>query len=125
VRADASALSVVANGGLTFGALNDGRISRRATPQADFGLRRWHHVAATYSMCHNEQHLFVDGVEKPVGSPGRVFAIDSTGTVLRIGNQDGGERWGSNNHWVGRLDDIRIYSRPLSSGEIAVLSRKE
>jgi hypothetical protein len=122
-KAGAYQLSLVAAWGLTFGGLNDGKVSRRVPPDSDFTLNRWHHVAVTYRMAHNAQHLYIDGVERPVGNPGRVFAIDTTSNVLRIGNQDGGKKYGNSNHWVGRLDELRIYRRALGPTEVAEIYR--
>jgi len=124
-KAGAYQVSLVAGMGLTFSALNDGKISRDTPPEKDFTLNRWHHVAVTYRMAHNEQRVYIDGVRKDVPQPRRVFAIDTTAAVLRIGNQDGGARYGNSNHFVGRLDELRLYHRVLSAEEVAELYRTE
>jgi hypothetical protein len=78
--------------------------------------RRWIHVAGTWN--GSQRQLFVDGVRELAGSG----TIVSDGHHVLIGfdeNDDGAGAW---NHLDGLLDEIRIYSRVLSSSEIAALA---
>jgi hypothetical protein len=66
----------------------------------------WHHIAFTWD--GSIQRLYRDGVE--VGSKAGGNLIAATATVL-----------GSPEGIQGTLDDVRIYNRTLSAGEIASL----
>jgi hypothetical protein len=72
-------------------------------------LNAWTHLAATYD--GSRIRLYVNGVE--VGSATASSALVTTSGALRIG---GNTVWGE--YFRGRLDDIRIYNRVLSAGEI-------
>ncbi|MGH7176842.1 MAG: LamG-like jellyroll fold domain-containing protein [Tepidisphaeraceae bacterium] len=75
----------------------------------------WHHVAATYDGA--TMRIFLDGVDVANGAAGG--AIATTSDPLYIGHKAAGS-------WVGNLfdgvmDDVRIYSRALSTQEIQQL----
>ncbi|HMP83890.1 MAG TPA: LamG domain-containing protein [Verrucomicrobiota bacterium] len=74
----------------------------------------WHHVAATRNNTSGAMAVYVDGVLRgsgtgPTGS--RTFPAS-----LRIGSLQTG-----NNFFNGTLDDVRLYDRILTVGEIAAL----
>jgi hypothetical protein len=74
----------------------------------------WHHVAATRNNTSGAMAVYVDGVLRgsgtgPTGS--RTWPAN-----LRIGSLQTG-----NNFLNGTLDDVRLYDRILSAGEIAAL----
>jgi hypothetical protein len=74
----------------------------------------WHHVAATRNNTSGAMAVYVDGVLRgsgtgPTGS--RTFPAS-----LRIGSLQTG-----NNFLLGTLDDVRLYDRILTSGEINAL----
>lgn len=74
----------------------------------------WHHVAGSWD--GHEKELFIDG--------NKVIEVDATieydGHAIYLGgDQNRGEEV---LHWDGVLDDLRVYSRELSSGEIADLA---
>lgn len=76
---------------------------------------RWHHVAGTYN--GTEKELFIDGVE-----------VDEVDVDLEYDGHDiylGGDQNGGVEvlHWDGILDDLRVYSRELSTEQIAALAR--
>lgn len=81
----------------------------------------WHHVAITYRASTGEKTLYIDG--SPVGTAQRASQpFPSTGnTRMTIGGY-----WGSNNQvsslFKGSIDDLRIYNRALSAGEIGGLA---
>lgn len=71
-------------------------------------LNTWTHLATTYD--GGTFRLYVNGVQAGSGSAG---TISPSNAALRIG---GNNVWGE---WFqGRLDEIRIYNRALTSGEI-------
>lgn len=121
-KAGAYQLCVNAGMGVTLRAMNDGIITRRTPPEEDFQLRKWHHIVVTYRMRDNQQRIYIDGVRKDVDNPCRVFGVDSTDSPVRIGNQ-GGEQYGNSNHFVGRIDEVRLYHRVLSPAEVGELAR--
>jgi hypothetical protein len=116
-------LSVVKGQGLTFQGLNGGKIVRQHEVDSEFVLNKWYHVAVTYNTQYNERKIYVNGVEHAVGNRGRVFGIDTTASNLRIGSQDGGEKYGLSNQWRGSIDEVRIYRRVLAPAEIMQLYR--
>ena len=73
----------------------------------------WTHVAATCTA--TQQALYVNGARVGTANLGMPFVIrvNSVGTAYRIAS-DGGERFTLR----GLLDELRFYSRPLSSGEV-------
>ncbi len=75
----------------------------------------WYHVAGT--MDGGTKRIYVDGVERMVGSPG---ATAYDGESLRIGCDRG--TGNVQNFFVGDLDDVRLYGRALAAAEIAALA---
>ena len=73
----------------------------------------WQHVAATYD--GTTIKLYIDGVLE--GSMPWTGTIASNATALGIGAQSNNTRW-----FQGDLDDVRLYNRALSAGEIAALA---
>jgi PKD repeat protein len=72
----------------------------------------WHHVVATQAS--DGMRLFVDGVER--GTNPQTAAQDYTG-YWRVG---GDTTWGSSSaNLIGTLDETAVYSRELSTSEIA------
>ena len=76
---------------------------------AQLPLNTWTHLAATYDGA--TLRLFVNGTQ--VGSRALTGALLTSTGVLRIG---GNAIWGE--FFQGRIDEIRIYNRALSPGEI-------
>jgi concanavalin A-like lectin/glucanase superfamily protein len=75
----------------------------------------WTHVAMTYDAAAAEIKIYTGGVLRGQGDFGTNRTIDTSGGVLRIG---GNAVWPG--EWFrGRIDELRIYSRPLSAAEIA------
>jgi hypothetical protein len=72
-------------------------------------LNTWTHVAATYD--GGTLRLFVNGSQ--VSSTAAAGSLIATTGALRFG---GNAVWGE--YFAGRLDEIRIYGRALSAGEI-------
>ena len=81
-----------------------------ATGSAALALNAWSHLAVTYD--NTALRLYVNGTLVATTAVSGPIPV-STG-VLRMG---GNSIWGE---WFsGKLDDVRIYNRALSAGEIA------
>ena len=80
---------------------------------------QWHHVAATYD--GHVVHCYVDGADKnhPVEKPG---PLGKTTWDLWIGNSEVDYGTGEFLGFDGRIDEVRIYNRPLSPAEIKALA---
>src|SRR5688572_9049277 len=77
-------------------------------------LGQWAHVAGVYNSGSGTLTLYVNGVADPsVGSGLSAPAADNQ--MLRIGRDYG------SNGFQGNIDEPRIYSKPLTAGEISVL----
>jgi hypothetical protein len=80
----------------------------------------WHHVAVVLpdgstNVTHHE--IYVDGVRETIGaSDGQTINTAST-TDVRIGKDH------ENRFFSGAVDDVRIYGRALSAGEVKILAR--
>jgi hypothetical protein len=74
-------------------------------------LNTWTHLALTSD--GTEMRMFVNGVQ--VSSAGITGTITATSGPLRLG---GNSVWGE--YYRGLIDEVRIYNRPLSAGEIQI-----
>lgn len=73
----------------------------------------WHHIAAVQDATQNLSLLYIDGVLIPGAAPA---ANCPTMQSVFIGSGDG-----TDDHWNGRIDDVRLYSGALTPAEIAAL----
>jgi len=82
---------------------------------------QWHHVAAVLDSDGTpdviEMSLYVDGVREVVSASGDEPIDTAADGVVIVGRSP----WG-NRPFVGQIDDVRIYSRVLSQGELANLA---
>ncbi|MBU3668867.1 MAG: hypothetical protein FGM57_02785 [Candidatus Taylorbacteria bacterium] len=76
-----------------------------------FSKRAWHHVVYNYNMDTGSRQIYLNG--QLVGSDTSPSFVGDT--AINIGSWDGEE------DWLGRIEDVRIYNRPLVAGEIASL----
>ncbi len=75
-------------------------------------LNKWYHVVATYN--GTTLKLYLNGIED--GSLSASGAVEVIGSALTLGARvNGAERFG------GKLDDMRVYSRALSTAEVQQL----
>jgi len=105
------------NGGVLELGVGGGRTNGVGTPALNDGL--WHHVAAVLpegGSVLNDVLLYVDGELIPTNGTSR--AIDTaSGGALFLGRYANGVGQG----FTGWLDDVAIWSRPLSGDDLAVL----
>ncbi|MFC1600781.1 LamG-like jellyroll fold domain-containing protein [Candidatus Sumerlaeota bacterium] len=113
-------------GGYVFALTNDGHIEyggkfagqdwvSKVARYGALNLNEWSHVAAAYDGAFVK--FYVNGVQ--VDSLTHTGDILADGTDMTIGRLSTSYAW---EHFFGNLDDIRIYSRTLSSSEIAEIS---
>ncbi|MBI4787134.1 MAG: CSLREA domain-containing protein [Chloroflexi bacterium] len=84
---------------------------RSTSVSAVFGTGQWYHVAGTYD--GSIMRLYLNGTQRDT--------LGVTGTVTD-GNWVRLSHSANNEALDGRLDDVRIYNRALSSGEIGALA---
>jgi hypothetical protein len=97
-------------------------IQKQAVSTATYNDGRWHHAVATIS-ANDSIKLYVDGMLQESTTIGTPFSTYTT-SYWRIGgwkNAQGSPYNGSDGYFLGSLDDVRIYNRALSAGEIQSL----
>lgn len=100
----------------TSGRLRGGFGSAIATdPSSTVTLNRWHHVVFTYG--NGIPRVWINGELRQTGTT-TVATISSTALAHRIGSNSAG----SGLYWPGSLDDVRVYNRELTHGEIETLT---
>lgn len=102
------------NDELVFGFWASGGFRSVRTLGAGISEGSWTHLAASFDNATDDVRLYVNGTEVLAGS----LAWEPTAETadLWIGHSVDGE------YWDGMLDDVLIYERVLSAGEIAALS---
>ncbi len=78
---------------------------------------KWHHVAAVFDPVAATQTLFFDGTPIAASPAATAIVADPTPTTIRIGC-----RGDDTQFFDGVIDEVRIYSRALSSAEITTLA---
>ena len=86
-----------------------GSVDVRVAGSSALPLNTWTHLAATYDGA--TLRLYVDGQE--VGSQPQTGLIQVSTGRLRIGGNAVWTEW-----FAGRIEDVRIYNRPLTASEI-------
>jgi hypothetical protein len=86
-----------------------GGSAREGNGTSALPLNQWSHLAATYD--GTTLRLYVNGIQ--VGTLAVAGAMQASNGVLRIG---GNNIWGE--YFQGRIDDLMIYNRVLSAGEV-------
>ncbi|PPK92408.1 concanavalin A-like lectin/glucanase superfamily protein [Kineococcus xinjiangensis] len=99
-------------------------IEKQAVATSGAGsAQRWVHVAATYRASTRALTLYVNGsTAGTTGATldsGQVGAVSTSTEGLNAGRAWYGSAWVD--RWVGRIDDVRAYSRALSAVDIAAL----
>ena len=75
----------------------------------------WHFVVGVYDDANNTTKLYIDGEKKASSSSANFGDIKASGNSLRIG------MYGGSHSFNGKIDEVRLYSRPLSASEIEKL----
>jgi hypothetical protein len=101
--------------GLAWSSDNEAHVSA-IRPEVEFG--EWHHVALTYD--GDTLRLYLDGEEIDSEFFGKAPLNANAGVPLRVGRVVGGST--HNKYLDGAVDDVRIYNRALSIGEIRELA---
>ena len=79
----------------------------------------WQHVAGVFSGSLNRLRLYVNGIEIASGTPSATI-VQNLHEVTIGSRQDAAAEYNLN--FVGTIDDVRIYNRPLTPREIRALS---
>ncbi len=100
---------------------NAGQVDYGSITRVDDG--EWHHVAGVFD--NGTMTIYIDGSPEPSTSRGSTFGrgVNTRYGFLGVGSEAttfNGSR-GPNNYFDGDMDDVRIYDRALSAGEIAQL----
>jgi hypothetical protein len=98
------------NGVLKFDLFINGNLIDVQTALPSTGV--WHHVVGTYD--GTVMKLYIDAVVVAQQAVTGTIAVETD--PLRIGSKDVGGTAG--NHFVGTIDDVRIYGRALTQDEI-------
>ncbi|NQT16282.1 MAG: FAD-dependent oxidoreductase, partial [Planctomycetes bacterium] len=116
VRKEESYALRFAGGRLGFLLWKDGQAASLISAKADWSPDAWSHVVATYDGAR--LRLFVDGREDAASPKPFQGPIDATTSPLGIGSS------GSQHHFHGILDEVRLYCRALSADEIRASHEK-
>lgn len=82
-------------------------------------VNEWHHLAFTIDVGANESRVFIDG--ELVGSGGTGESTAARPYV--IGGNTEGDGDISGGHFIGKIDDVRLYDHVLSAKEVKQLSQ--
>jgi hypothetical protein len=82
----------------------------------------WVHIVAVYDNVNNTKRIYVNGVEDIVGNTNAGVTLAATTHNTYIGARANGGNTGPEAFFAGMLDDVRIYNRVLSPGEVEFLS---
>jgi hypothetical protein len=77
----------------------------------------WHHVAGVFDPTGPAQTVYLDGVPTLASPSATMIIADPNSTTIRIGC-----RGDDSNYFGGLIDEVRVYSRALSTAEIAALA---
>jgi len=98
-------------------AIHTNQGSYGATTTSTFNDSNWHHVVGIYDYNNSAIKIYVDNaLEKSTSAQG---TINNTRSTFYIGDWNGNSTW---HFWHGLIDDIRVYNRALSAGEVAILA---
>jgi hypothetical protein len=100
----------------TRGVGNDDTASSIVPP-----LNEWIHIACVYDNVNNTKRIYINGVEDTVvdTNPG---TIGATTHNTYIGARANSGNTAQETRFTGMIDEVRIYNRPLSDGEVLFLA---
>ena len=101
-----------------FGVEQTNGIERIARGTTVIQPGRWYHYAAVADTATHQLRIYINGVQEPLQfDPGWDGTIHSWNMEMDIGRKT------SNfDYWPGKIDDVRLYSRALSSLEVGGLA---
>jgi len=105
------------NGALSF-YLND---DNRLTTTKKYNDGKWHLVVGVYD--GRTQYLFIDGVLH-LSQP-KMYGISNNNNIGIGGGTDGNISCINNMYFTGKIDDVRIYNRAISTSEIQQIYKEE
>ena len=109
-------LSTINNTGLRFRVRAGGSTTTMASNTGEISTGQWYHVVGTYD--GQTMRLYKNGQE--IASTAKSGALDDgTGVATAMGNQPSGA---GSRPFDGLIDDVRIYARTLTVGEIQSMS---
>ncbi|MHC4345944.1 MAG: LamG-like jellyroll fold domain-containing protein, partial [Planctomycetota bacterium] len=115
-------LSLTSEGAVVFSySLGGTHVLKRSAASVDNNL--WHHIVAVYT--GSEGSIFIDGQEAPLSrdDPDPGGAINDSDEDLLVGSANSAGVLGY--FFEGTADDVRIYDRGLSAGEIEQLYQED
>jgi Concanavalin A-like lectin/glucanases superfamily len=105
-------------GSITRAFFYNGTIWASVSVNQTFAGAGWHHFAAVFNDDDDWCKLYVDGVEAASLATTATIPYAGLGTKTVIGTHGNGS---TNWDFVGKIDDVRIYNRPLSPDQILSL----
>lgn len=102
-------LTVNANGTVNFFLYGSGGYQFDLTSAATVNDGQWHYLSAVRSGANG--YLLIDGTQAATGS-GTVQSLNALAVTIGYDHRD------TNKHFTGLIDDVRVYSRALSAGEV-------
>lgn len=91
--------------------------SNRGLPDFSASVNEWHHLVFTVDIDANESEVFLDS-----GSQGTSTTYSSSSArPYVIGGNTEGDGDISGGHFIGKIDDVRLYDRTLTDEEVALL----
>ncbi len=101
------------NSNIGFRVSNQSTFTGCRSQNGDLGLRAWHHVVGTYNGTDTVT-VYVDGASVCSYTVIGFGALKSTGNFTI-----GADSSGQDGFFAGKVDDVQVYSRELSSSEVA------
>jgi hypothetical protein len=83
---------------------------------SDISLSVWHHVAITYNLSGSTTSFYLDGIADGGGEMGAQNNSAAVDTIIGIDPRDL-----SGYNFDGQIDEVRVYNRALSAGEVTRL----
>jgi len=103
--------------GLHFGFEDGTRGWQAANSKTVLALNEWHHVCATYDLT-NGARIYIDGRLDGTNADKQGITLDTYNVYIGENSQQAGR------FWDGLIDEVVIYNRALSPGEVVYLAVK-
>ena len=106
-------------GRVNFHFFTDVSANSGTTTNESISLNKWHHLVGELSVSDNKIRVYVDGVMQAATTPDATTIYYAGGDAPHFGKVFG--CGGQDNFYTGKMDDVRIYNRALSAGEVKQL----